>query len=765
MTTVEVDETPVADIPENAVPVRLPVMVVEGMDTADGRFIQPGALTTRVLPITLFAQQKGSHGSLSGDTATWPVGAITEATRRPGPEVTQLSTGEPFPEGTFVWEGRGWMYTDVPAAPHKSAYQLVRDKALRGNSVDLSEVDAEFEYDGDEPEPNRISIMEGVIAATTLVGQPAFPDAYIELDGEAMPLAELAASGTPPWRAADLGDECVPCADPDAQVADEETFALGDDFDPADMPATAAPAHTGGMIALVPDNPAMLTVPGGDPAEQLHLTLAYLGDDVTDWDFELTDAVIGIARELASGSDSPDGMTSPVDSPRPVTLNVFSHAVFNPNGDNGSDPATVYLFDGDADRAAVDMVADGVQSRLRTALGDLRFPKQHWPYVPHVTAGYGVDPGMLTYTGPVTFDRLRLALAGDVHDYPLGGGEPTLIASAAPLPPAEWFDNPQFTEYTPVTVDVDGRAYGHIAPWNSCHIGFAGTCVQPPRSRTAYAYFLVHSTRVINPDGGVDTIPVGYGTIGTGHASSSANAMAAAEHYDNTGTVAFEYNVGEDEHGIWFAGRLVPGLDEITEHRARGTVFSGDWRMIRGNLELVASLGVNTPGFPVPRVRVASGTPVALVAAGAPRHPLGVADPGIPSGETLRELQALLDLTRQQLVVPAIAQALSAVADITDDAARLSFLSALADIELASDTIGAYAKTLHLPPYIKRIEKHLIAKGMSESRAIATAVNVVKKMCATGDTNFPGKQEINIGSRAEACKAVAQWKADRPGAT
>jgi hypothetical protein len=63
-----------------------------------------------------------------------------------------------------------------------------------------------------------------------------------------------------------------------------------------------------------------------------------------------------------------------------------------------------------------------------------------------------------------------------------------------------------------------------------------------------------------------------------------------------------------------------------------------------------------------------------------------------------------------------------------------------------------------LPSYIKRIEKHLERKGMSKSHAIATAVNVAKKMCATGDVNWPGSQQVNAGSRAEACAAVARWE-------
>jgi HK97 family phage major capsid protein/HK97 family phage prohead protease len=50
---------------------------------------------------------------------------------------------------------------------------------------------------------------------------------------------------------------------------------------------------------------------------------------------------------------------------------------------------------------------------------------------------------------------------------------------------------------------------------------------------------------------------------------------------------------------------------------------------------------------------------------------------------------------------------------------------------------------------------------MSESHAIAVAVNAAKKMCATGELNFPGHQTVNPGSRAEACAAVAAWTAKK----
>lgn len=47
---------------------------------------------------------------------------------------------------------------------------------------------------------------------------------------------------------------------------------------------------------------------------------------------------------------------------------------------------------------------------------------------------------------------------------------------------------------------------------------------------------------------------------------------------------------------------------------------------------------------------------------------------------------------------------------------------------------------------------------MTISHAIATAVNAVKKMCATGELNYPGHQKVNPVSKAEACRAVAEWE-------
>lgn len=169
-----------------------------------------------------------------------------------------------------------------------------------------------------------------------------------------------------------------------------------------------------------------------------------------------------------------------------------------------------------------------------------------------------------------------------------------------------WFENPQLSAPTPLTVDADGRVFGHIATWGTCHTGNRG-CLTPPRSKSGYAYFRTGEVRF--DDG--SAVPVGQITVGGGHAGLSLNANAAAAHYDSTSTAACDVAAGEDEFGIWVAGATRPGISEEMLHALRAAAPSGDWRQINGVLELVAVLQVNVPGFPVPRARV-------LVAAGAP---------------------------------------------------------------------------------------------------------------------------------------------------
>lgn len=188
-----------------------------------------------------------------------------------------------------------------------------------------------------------------------------------------------------------------------------------------------------------------------------------------------------------------------------------------------------------------------------------------------------------------------------------------IVAGVIPTtPPAEWFENPKLKTATPLTVDDDGRVFGHIAAWHVDHIGMSfGT--KPPRSRSKYSYF---HTGVVRTMEGTD-IPVGQLTLAGGHASLEASAQEAVRHYDDTASAIADVHAGEDAYGIWVAGALRPGTSPEQIRSLRASAPSGDWRPIKGHLELVAVCQVNVPGFPIARSRVASGQVMALVAAGA----------------------------------------------------------------------------------------------------------------------------------------------------
>jgi hypothetical protein len=188
--------------------------------------------------------------------------------------------------------------------------------------------------------------------------------------------------------------------------------------------------------------------------------------------------------------------------------------------------------------------------------------------------------------------------------------------------PSTAFANPGLTEPTPLTVTDDGRVFGHLATWGTCHIGIQGQCVTPPTSDTDYAYFL---TGMYSCSDG-EVVPVGQITMGTGHADLTLGWRPSVDHYDHTGTAAAYVQMGEDAIGIWFAGALAEDLpaEQRLALQRTGSV-SGDWREIGRGLELVAALGVNVPGFPIPAVRsrVASGAQTALVASGVLSHDAG----------------------------------------------------------------------------------------------------------------------------------------------
>jgi len=773
-----------------------------------------------------------------------------------------------------------------------------------------------------------------------------------------------------------------------------------------------ADQHTGGMIALIPEDPAALAVPGGDPEDQLHVTLAYLGDDVSNLSDATRSALKQHVQQFAQATP-------------PVQARIMGHALWNPDGgpDGDMESCAVYQLQ---PHPALDEIRDFALMGAKEHLG-ADMPEQHPGFLPHVTAGYGIKPDALSYTGPVTFNRVRLALGGENHDFeltpgyggpapggpqqdvkafatatapaetspaetapvpkldesngipvtfpviilegmetsdrrfiepgalthralplpilaqtanPEGGdghagaevigrldvltrthgpetidprtgeilidketGQPfpegtfvwggkgfvdpesngaklakkryltgnsadlsdveaefvwgdaaeddgtqgpqqirmtsgkiaattlvpipafaqayvvidgeeaipneeTITAAASPawlaaelgddcflcaagipngfetlkapvtasgtvksmLPPAHAFADPVLAELTPLTLDdssIPGyvEVYGHLAGWGTCHTGFAGQCVTPPRSRHDYGYFNVGAVRT-HDAGEVKVVAAGHITMGEGgHAGLKLSASEAAAFYDNVNTVVADVTAGEDAFGIWVHGVVRRTATPEQVEALRASPLSGDWRPMDGGLELVAALAVNSGGFPIPRARVASGVPVALVAAGVVGRDESKTTPEITVEEVAAAVLAELDARGQREL--ALAELRADFANdlrstFLDDARELlewEFEFSVSDEDLAEFKKKNWVeKAGGLPKYIKRIAKHLQEKGMDQSRAIATAVNAAKKMCSTGDVSWPGKQHINAGSRAEACAAVADWE-------
>jgi 2'-5' RNA ligase len=185
----------------------------------------------------------------------------------------------------------------------------------------------------------------------------------------------------------------------------------------------AADVHTGAMVALIPiaEDAARLAVQGGEPPEQLHVTLAYLGE-AADLGAQGQQDVIDQVSTAANGL--------PV-----IDADVFSVAVFNPGDASDREPCLVYGLSGD--------MLDAVHDLIDESLSGAPIPEQLRPWNAHMTAVHTDDltklGGLAAGVGPVRFDRLRLAFAGEHVDIPLIGepdatdpysADPMLVAAA-----------------------------------------------------------------------------------------------------------------------------------------------------------------------------------------------------------------------------------------------------------------------------------------------------------------------------------------------
>lgn len=170
-----------------------------------------------------------------------------------------------------------------------------------------------------------------------------------------------------------------------------------------------AAEHTGAMVALVPsvDDVKRLAVSGGEPSEELHLTICYLGDAAKippPQRSRLLDAMTSVAARL------------------PIVDAVgFGVAVWN--SESTDHPTSIVLNVGGGE---LEDAYDDIWGGIRASMNQEDVPEQHEPWSPHICLAYSNDAGLVAQLqnreGPIRFTHLRVAFAGRVTDISLYDG-------------------------------------------------------------------------------------------------------------------------------------------------------------------------------------------------------------------------------------------------------------------------------------------------------------------------------------------------------
>jgi hypothetical protein len=564
------------------------VLAPEGQWSGDGRMFAVDSLRNRDLPLPLTWQKASSDGH-DGSVV---VGRIDSIERVDG-----MMRGE----GVFV---------DTPETDE--VVGLIAEFGKFGVSVDAD--DSEFTFDEDT---GKVTFTSARIASASLVPIPAFAEAYVALGtwaDQAPPMPPVEEVECDPE--ADDYEDCL-AAKEAKDISDG--YSLGTTGGVVEMISEGA--WDGSASRYTPEQWKKATVlhvctgdekschklpikePGGalsragvhaaaarfnqvdappeakaSAARQLRGAYKQLGEEAPD--------VLKAAGEVDTFGRGPGWLTNPEDTRR-------IWAYWTQPGHEGYNKIN-WGVPGDFNRCRVEVGEEiGENSPDK-----LRFLNQICAQWHHDATGFW--PGRAP---------TELALG---HLTPGAESAPslTLVAAASRKAPASWFTDPHLSGPTHLTVTEEGRVFGHIAEWKTCHIGYDQVCVAPPSSVSGYAYFATGQV-LLDDDTSART---GVLSLGGGHASARSGARAAAAHYDSTSSAVADVSVGEDEHGIWCAGWVRPGTDDNVVTALRASDVSGDWREIGGNLELVAALAVNVAGFPIAAVH--DRTQVALVASG-----------------------------------------------------------------------------------------------------------------------------------------------------
>lgn len=573
---------------------RGPIAPIEKV-TGDRRMFAEDSLTFRSLPRPANFQIKTSQGH--GDSVT--VAKLERA---------YMSDGAWWGEGRFL---------DPRIVPEVTrAVYLLKEKVY-GPSVDVSDITYEIAPHPEFTDQTVVRFTKGKVMGFTLVSFPAFADVEIMVEDfdsfDALTAAGINitfAVNSNAWKRMPLGPR-------------DQSWNADDAIGRLIEWSGGQPAKFRTAFLYVDDK--------GEPTSRDSYRLPIA--DVVDGKLVLMPHAVYAAAALLSGAHGglPNIEDAEKDRLRDVITEIYS--VFQ---ETWSDPRVKppWLRGGrDQHGEPITDKAEAVVEReLPLATAD------------YARSGGWCAPSEVIYPDP------ELVRQADEAYYKEKSME-WLAAAAAPVqPPAAWFSDPKLSGPTPLTVDEDGRVYGHLAAWNVCHTGIGNRCIMAPKSNTGYKHFKVGSLRL--DDG--RTIAIGKITLGGGHADPQLGYIPAAEHYDNSCSAAAVVACGEDKHGIWVAGATVAGLSEERIAELRRSPLSGDWRRINGNLELVAALAVNSPGYPVIRASGADEVDETLLAAGVV---VSADDAGLVAeldDESREELNSLGRIERLKLLDNAI---------------------------------------------------------------------------------------------------------------
>lgn len=175
----------------------------------------------------------------------------------------------------------------------------------------------------------------------------------------------------------------------------------------------------GAMIALVPREAEQFALPDFEPADELHVTLFYLGDAVDITPTQINELVAQLVQDVRTSARSV-----------PIFARAFGVAHWNPESDH---PAWV-LNVGDAardDPSGLEALRESVEQSVNGV--GITYPAQHSPWQPHICIAYSKDDlyaELSSRLGPVTFDTLRVAWGEYDIDIPLTVDD-VVVANAA----------------------------------------------------------------------------------------------------------------------------------------------------------------------------------------------------------------------------------------------------------------------------------------------------------------------------------------------